>query len=1229
MDENREDVQYSFTGDVSSLRDAVSDALNLLSKYDSSLKKIATQDAFAASKTSVAGFQRSLNGVIRKFNSLGKFINKTSSDRQQSLAPNTEAISGAYKNIADVFTYLDTSTKATSEDFNLMSSVLRDASQALDPVVSKAQALSSVLQPVGSVAQAEAEQVEQSSQQTVQSIQNMSQQVSSEYKRMIENAPYLAYIEQLEQQMNRTSKSAEESMKAMFAADPALKYYDAINRAEVKLTELVNKTKQTTDAISSRFNSIKNTLSRPFQAANSVMQSYKDKASKALNTVTKVANEAGAAFRRAIGSTRESASAADASAAKHRTLGSVLKSVLSSFNAETSALNNEEKSLRKKNQTLNRSKKSHNDLKSALNKLGNTLRTEISRVTQFSSRLNLLNSTLRLVSRAFVDLTGIRIGQWLASAAKESIDFAENLNLFTVAMGNSVDMGLKFVNTMSELYGMDPSNLYRYSGYFYQLTDAIGMTADASAVLSLSMTKAANDIASLFNVDIGTVVDNLASGMQGMSRAVRKYGMDIRATTLQETAYAYGLTEKVANMSEANRMALRYLTMMNQVRNATKQLRTDTDGTTKVIGDFAATIETPANQLRIFKEQVTQLGRAIGNFFIPALQKVLPLINGFIMALRTILTFLGAILGFTKDIDSNIDLVGDSASSIAGIGKAAEDSTKSLKRMLAPFDELVILSQDSQDAGSGIGVDSDILDPALAEAIKNMSLELDNIRMKAHEVRDSLLEFFGFETEAGVIISWNSEQFEQNLIDKFPQWTQTIQAFFDNWSEIVEGFKSVWNSLLGILQKVLQKILGLFGFVNDDSVADFVNNLATNLDKLSKWLDENADKIAKFIVIWLAFKTALSIVTPIITGVSALAGVFKTLWSVGRVLVTGLQAVSTAFSGVSIGAVASVAAIVAAVVALIAILVHLWNTNDDFKESLIKGWETLKSVFVNIWEKVLKPVIDNIISTVTKLWQEHIKPVVNRIIEIVGKLVEALMALWNGLLAPVLNWLISSFGPSVAKLFNDIWDAFIAVLGSIFDTLDALLSALGGVLDFITGVFTGDWERAWKGLVNIFVGVGNAIIGIFETAVNGIISLINSVVSLVFNSVVGLINTLLGGLSGLASLVGINFDVQIENTSPQIPYLSIPRIPEMASGGVVTSPTYAILGEGRYDEAVIPLGNSPQMAEFVDQIVEAFNKDRPTSDQPPIEVHVYIDSREVTSAQNNTNRRFGKTTQKV
>ncbi|MCM1220610.1 MAG: hypothetical protein NC548_39595 [Lachnospiraceae bacterium] len=358
--------------------------------------------------------------------------------------------------------------------------------------------------------------------------------------------------------------------------------------------------------------------------------------------------------------------------------------------------------------------------------------------------------------RSFTQLLGgAGIGHALSEATKSAISYIENLNLFTVAMGDSIDEASAFIDKMSELYGMDPSNLYRYSGYFYQLSDAIGTTSNASKVMSLSLTKAANDIASLFNQDIETVVNNLASGMQGMSRAVRKYGIDIRATTLQQTALTYGFTEQIATTSEANRQALRYLTIMQQVKNATKQVTTTADGATQVLGDFARNIETPANQLRILKEQASQVARAFGNFFIPIMQKTLYVVNGVLMAIKTLLQFLAALAGidinaFGGEVSSGAD---DLASSVGGIGDAADKTAKKIKNLIAPFDELTILTEPTDNTSAGLGgIGDDLLDPSLAAAIEAMELGLDEIRMKALDVRDKILELLGLRWDDGEIV---------------------------------------------------------------------------------------------------------------------------------------------------------------------------------------------------------------------------------------------------------------------------------------------------------------------------------------------------------------------------------------------------------------------------------------------------------------------------------------------
>lgn len=1014
-------------------------------------------------------------------------------------------------------------------------------------------------------------------------------------------------------------------------------------------------------------------MSSPFSSVTTAMQSFAAKAAAALNALPTFANSVIAAFRRVQQTEEDAGVSADRLANHHTALGRALDWLRNLFKRETDSIEDEEEELDEKNDTLDRSTRGHRRLGQVLTSLGNLFSRESRSVSTFSGRLNIASQATHALRNAIGALTGLALGDWLAKSIKESIAYVENLNLFTVAMGDSIDMGLKFIDTMSEIYGMDPSNLYRYTGYFYQLTDAIGMADDASAVLSLSLTKASNDIASLFNVPIEQVVDNLASGMQGMSRAVRKYGMDIRATTLQETAAAYGLSEKVQNMSEANRMALRYLTMMNQVRNATQQVTTTTAGASTVMGDFARNIETPANQLRIFKEQITQLGRAIGNFFIPILRKVLPVINGVVMALRMMLQTIASLLGIDLNFGGSVAAgLADQADSIGAVGDAADGTSKSLKELrktLAPFDELNVLQAPTEDSGGGSsggsgGVGSDVLDPALAEAIKNTSLGLEDIKMKANEVRDNLLKFFGFDyvdvfnPETGEYekkLQWFADRFEANLINKFPQWEKTITALFDNWTGIMTGFQHVFESLGGVVDKVKEKIKNFLDSLHlDDVFSEAIKALPDNLERLSDWIDEHTNGIANFILIlggvyagFQAFQRISRFLAPLIRfgGIVAevigpaasLIGIFAAVAGAIALLYTNSDSFATAFKNLFQTILGTVQPIVESVIGLLQTLwtsiqqlwqEHLqpmveafgdmlapvldtlgvlWLTASTLIQGLISligdlwtgvvapmlgaladGLAALMGIIQMLWEDVIGPVIENILNSLPDLFNNVISPIIKSVMEIIGGVIEIVIALWTEVLAPLITWLINTLGPSIRNIVNTIWDIVSSVVQSIAGIINGLLQIIRGIVDFVAGVFTGDWARAWQGVKEIFVGIINAIISAFELGINMIIGLVNSLISFVWSGVQAFVNSILSTVNAVAGALGFSVNLQWGSPPPAIGALSIPRVP-MAQGGVVTGPTNALIGEGRYDEAVIPLGNSPQMNQFADDIAGKLN----------------------------------------
>lgn len=960
-----------------------------------------------------------------------------------------------------------------------------------------------------------------------------------------------------------------------------------------------------------------------FDGISARVQSFRDHSSIAFSRVSRLADACASAFRRVSQESDDANGAATRSAKAHGSLSNALAQLSSYFRKETDAIVEEDEKLDDKSSTLRSSISWHNRLSQALRGLGNLFTREKNSIVSLTSSFTRHNRVLGITKRLFAGITGLQLAKWYMDLAYSSAAAIENLNLFTVAMGDSLDRGLEFIKQMQEIYGMDPSNLYRYSGYFYQLTDAIGMSDKASTSLSLSLTKASNDIASLFNVPIEHVVENLASGMQGMSRAVREYGMDIRVTTLQQTAAEYGLTQQVETMSEANRMALRYITMLKQVQNALKQTGKDANGASVQLGDFARNIETPANQLRIFKEQISQLGRAIGNFLIVPIQKSIAYINGFVMALRMAINFIGSSLKILQSGVNKVDAgnVDDVAASVAGVGDSAKDAAKKVQNLLSPFDELNILKAESADADGGAGID-DVLDPALEKAIEDIELKLDNIRMKANQVRDALLDFFGFQVDAGEIIKWHPEQFEDNLINKFPQWTKTIQATFDHWSEIVDGFKAVFKALGGVVDSMKEKVLDFFNiFVNDDSVSQFISNLGDNLQNLADWITQHEDDIANFaltlIGLWGAFKLFSGVATllkPVISTISIIVKVLAPLGSVFSALVGLINPVTVA---------------IAAVVGIFALAYTQFESVrgavDDLKDSFSQMVDNVSEAFTALWDDIFEPVLDNIVSGLKELWSKHLSKLVEEIGLDVTAIIDFVMSV-VGVVSELITFLSSIFGPIVSTFINAVVDWFNTTLGGISDFVTRVLAVLRGLVTFITGVFQGDWSKAWNGIVIVFKNVFGLVEDILKGIINGCIDLLNGLVSAVWNAVRGIIN----GVGTIAKQIGEllgkkNWGWKLTARPP--------RIPHMKTGGVVTGPTYALVGEGGKDEAVIPLDNSPQMAQLVQQIADAV-RDIPRgggsgSTNQPIEVRVFLDSREITSAQNRNNRMYGRNTQNV
>lgn len=299
-------------------------------------------------------------------------------------------------------------------------------------------------------------------------------------------------------------------------------------------------------------------------------------------------------------------------------------------------------------------------------------------------------SGLKALNVAAVAITFRKIGHFIAQAVTESNKYQEDLNLFTVALGQYAAEAQNYAEKVSDVMGIDPAQWLRNQGVFNTLLTGFGDTAERAQLMSQNLTQLGYDISSFFNISIEDAMQKLQSGISGELEPLRRLGYDLSQARLEQTALNLGIKESVANMTQAEKAELRYYAIMTQVTTAQ--------------GDMARTLEAPANQLRILQAQLTQAARAIGNIFIPALNAILPYAIAVVQVIREIANALANLAGFKlTDVDySGVNSAAVGAGSLADNLDDAAGAAKKLKQYTAGFDELNVFAPNT-GSGSGTG----------------------------------------------------------------------------------------------------------------------------------------------------------------------------------------------------------------------------------------------------------------------------------------------------------------------------------------------------------------------------------------------------------------------------------------------------------------------------------------------------------------------------------------------
>lgn len=351
-----------------------------------------------------------------------------------------------------------------------------------------------------------------------------------------------------------------------------------------------------------------------------------------------------------------------------------------------------------------------------------------------------------------------QVGSTIGSFVNQSNDYIENMNLFSVSMEEAAGKAREFIDEYTNVLGVDPSNTMRYMGMFNTLIEGFGLSSDAAYTMSQNLTQLSYDMSSFLNIPIDQAMEKLKSGISGEIEPMRAVGVALDEASLQETAYALGIDQKVSSMTRAQKTELLYQQIMS--RTITMQ------------GDMARTLISPANALRILQQQFTQLARAIGNIFIPILMALVPYIQVVVQWLTSLANAIAAAFGFeitdyTSDFSGVSSGLEDVSTGLDDVGSSASDTNKELDKMLGKFDELNVINFDkgsTSGGGTGTGGASggslgiplyeyNALENALTKNLNEVERKLKSILpyiaaigagLAAWKISQKLIDFFNF-----------------------------------------------------------------------------------------------------------------------------------------------------------------------------------------------------------------------------------------------------------------------------------------------------------------------------------------------------------------------------------------------------------------------------------------------------------------------------------------------------
>lgn len=702
-------------------------------------------------------------------------------------------------------------------------------------------------------------------------------------------------------------------------------------------------------------------------------------------------------------------------------------------------------------------------------------------------------------------------------------DLAEVQNVVDVTfprMSKQVDA---FAKNAIISFGLSETMAKKFTGTFGAMAKAFGFNEQAAYDMSTTLTGLAGDVASFYNISQDEAYTKLKSVFTGETETLKDLGVVMTQNALDAYAMANGFGKTTQNMSEMEKVALRYQFVQDQLAASS--------------GDFIRTSDGWANQVRVLKLQFDSLKATIGQGLINVLTPVIKVINTIIGKLMSLAN---AFKSFTELItgkkgsggsasvaaagmDGVTDAADNAGQAMGGAGSAAKKAAKDIKTATTTtgIDELNVLNPDTGSGGAGGGGSDYAADEFEMGEIDTSAVEEADSKFKGlldrlKELRDIFMD--GFKAGLGDVTL-------EPLMEAIEGIKKSLTEIFTD-PAVVDAF----NNWLDTMAYSLGQIAG--------AMASIGITIATNLlGGLNRYLDQNKDLIKHHLI--NMFNISAEIAAMVGDFAQAFANIFSVFGAENG------QRVTAAIIGIFANAFMGVNELCMKLVRdIIDVITRPFIDNQEGFKSAIDGFlgalatslETVKGVVDNTMQKIgevydahvkpmfdalagglsdivgvmlnayhqhIQPVLDNLADKLRTFAEQYLQPMINKAVDLIGKIADVISLLWTNILQPFISWILANnVIPNIAGGIQDLGNILLFFGGLAAEVISHVIDTLSWFADYIINVFNGEWQLTWSDISIFFQGIwsddiANFMVDIWESICSACSSALNMVKTII------------------------------------------------------------------------------------------------------------------------------------